>query len=1194
MELVRGVRITEFCDQHQLPTVERLKLFIQVCHAIQHAHQKGIIHRDIKPSNILVSLHDDVPVPKVIDFGIAKAIGERLTDKTLYTRFEQFIGTPAYMSPEQAGRSDLDIDTRTDIYALGVLLYELLTGSTPFDTQELLKVGLEEMLRTIREVEPIKPSTRLTRELSKVRKWESEKVGESAAPAVESHSPTFPPAYLQWRRQKDIHELQRLIPALRGDLDWIVMKCLEKNRTRRYETANGLAQDIEAHLNHEVVMARPPSTAYRLGKFVRRNKMMVSAASAVAGALVLGIVGSTWQATVATQARRTAETARGESEVAQKQTDAERSRAERQLYAAKLNLVQREWEQNVGRVRQLLGETASHPERGFEWYYWQRQIHRELMILHGHGGPLSSVAFSPDGRRIVTGNKDLTAKVWDAGSGRELLTLKGHSATIYAVAFSPDGQRIVSGSGDATAKVWEAATGRELLTLKGHLALIRGAAFSPDGQRIATGSWDQTAKVWDSASGVELLTLRGHRKQVLAVAFSPDGQRIATGSWDTTAKLWDTASGKELLTLKGHTEPIRSVAFSSNGQWIVTGSHDRTAKVWDAASGKEWLTLYGHADMIRPAVFSADGKRIVTGSHDQTTRVWDALSGKELLTVRGHTAGIRGVAFSPDGQRIVTGSEDGTAKVWEAGDRFILSGHRGVILSVAFSPDGHRIVTGSLDQTAKVWDLASGRQLLTLEGHHGGIRSVAFSPDGQRVLTGSWDQTAKLWEAASGRELLTLIGHTGGIRSVAFAPDSRRVATGSGDHTAKLWEATSGKELLTFRGHAGAIRGVAFSPDGQRIVTGSEDQTAKVWEVVSGKGLLTLKGHKVAVNCVAFSPDGQKVATGSGDQTTGQRAPMESNEAIAMLWELASGKPLLTLKGHSGVINSVAFSPDGQRIITGSGDQTAKVWEVAGGSELLTLKGHRVSEGSAEINSVAFSPDGQRIVTGSSDQTVRVWEAATSSQVATWLQEEEAATQCLAILEREQVPIAERNQPLRAAESTAIKQWLVLAPIPFEDPSGAVALMQEQIVHEGQLRPRAGDRVKVGEKELVWSEVQLTDALIDFTQLLGGPGHSSLAYAVCYLQAERRETGLLLKVRSDDLARMYLNGDEIYRHTATRGQVPDPDVVKGVELNAGINVVVFKVLVEIGPTWEGSVWLTDAAGQPVKGIEVTLTPPADR
>src|SRR5512137_575306 len=267
MELVRGIKITDYCDENRLSTEERLNLFVQVCHAIQHAHQKGVIHRDIKPSNILVTLNDGVRVPKVIDFGIAKAIGQQLTDKTVFTAFEQLIGTPAYMSPEQAVMTSMDIDTRSDIYALGVLLYELLTGHTPFDQKELVAAGLDEMRRIIREQEPARPSTRLST------------LGDPEQTTVAKRRSSEPP---------------QLIHLVRGDLDWIVMKCLEKDRTRRYETANGLADDVMRHLEDEPVLARPPGRVYRLQKLVRRNKLVFAAGAAVVGALLVGLGLSTW------------------------------------------------------------------------------------------------------------------------------------------------------------------------------------------------------------------------------------------------------------------------------------------------------------------------------------------------------------------------------------------------------------------------------------------------------------------------------------------------------------------------------------------------------------------------------------------------------------------------------------------------------------------------------------------------------------------------------------------------------------------------------------------------------------------------------------------------------------------------------------------------------------------------------------
>ncbi|MCX6925004.1 MAG: serine/threonine protein kinase, partial [Verrucomicrobia bacterium] len=502
MELVRCIRITEYCDQNNLTTRERLDLFIKVCQAIQHAHQKGIIHRDIKPSNILVTMHDGVPVPKVIDFGIAKATEGRLTDNTVYTQLHQFIGTPAYMSPEQAEMSGLDIDTRSDIYSLGVLLYELLAGSTPFDAKELMASGIDAMRKTIREKEPVRPSTKLTQEL-----------------VAADVSPRKPTSGLAVPTQEEIGadsrrrlRLKGQIARVRGDLDWIVMKCLEKDRTRRYETANGLAVDLKRHLNNEPVLARPPSTAYKMQKAIRRNKLVFGAGAAVIAALVAGLclAAMGWRETRverdnALQAKRQAVAAQKEAERSQSAETSIRREVEHDLYAAKMNLAQQAWDQNnIGRLRQLLAETQNSPYLGFEWYFWQPKTHLALKTLRGHLKAVTSGRFSPDGQRIVTGSWDKTAKVWDAASGKELLTLTGHSKLLMSVAFSPDGQRIVTGSYDGTAKVWEAVTGRELLTLKGHSELVKSVSFSRDGRRIVTGSGDGTAKVWDAATGKEL------------------------------------------------------------------------------------------------------------------------------------------------------------------------------------------------------------------------------------------------------------------------------------------------------------------------------------------------------------------------------------------------------------------------------------------------------------------------------------------------------------------------------------------------------------------------------------------------------------------------------------------------------------------------------------------------------------------
>ncbi|HKB01261.1 MAG TPA: serine/threonine-protein kinase, partial [Gemmataceae bacterium] len=595
MELVNGLPLTKYCDDVKLTPRERLELFVPVCQAIQHAHQKGIVHRDLKPTNILVTLYDGRPVPKVIDFGVAKATGGRLTDQTLSTQFGAVVGTFEYMAPEQAGFSALDVDTRADIYSLGVILYELLTGLRPFEGSRLRKAALDEMFRILREEDPPRPSTKLSTDAS--------------LPTAAAARRTDP---------------RKLAALMRGELDWIVMKCLEKDRTRRYETASALARDIERYLTDEPVEARPPSAGYKLRKFARRNKGRVVAAGLILLALVAGVIG-TAAALVEARSQRDAAVR------AEKQADDDRSRAVAEGQRA---------EQEAGRARaaeadQKLARGKAEEEaaraRAAEEAQKAALKQAEVALIRTDGLRLASEANfarpADPGRALLLGLEAVrryphhltyTALYAAAADLRERRAVPSGLYQAKGIRLSPDGKKaLVFGSGYRhQAVVIDLATGKQSASWHGFGARPEETDWSPDGARAvsvidsqvtveyADGQkperatfTERVAYVWDTNTGRDLAHLRGHEDNLASARFSPDGTKIVTASWDGTARVWDAISGRQLTVLRAHSNALALALFSPDGKRVLTVSSQRHKHNYRTpAGGKSNRTVGPNAD----------------------------------------------------------------------------------------------------------------------------------------------------------------------------------------------------------------------------------------------------------------------------------------------------------------------------------------------------------------------------------------------------------------------------------------------------------------------------------------------------------------------------------------------------------------------------------------------------------------------
>lgn len=966
MELVDGIPITRYCDNHQLSVDDRLKLFIPVCKAVQHAHQKGIIHRDLKPSNVLVTVIDGVAVPKVIDFGLAKATASNraLTDKAIQTEYGKIIGTIQYMSPEQAGlegASSQDIDTRADVYSLGVVLYELLTGSPPLDPETLKRNSMLNVLELVRDQEPPRPSQRLD-SFSIEAKTE---IGD--------------------RRNVNPAKLKQL---LQGELDWVAMKALEKDRSRRYPTANDLAQDLSNYLLGETVAARPPSTWYQVRKFSRRNRGLVAAILAIGVALLGGMAGTTYGLFRANEERGKAEAS--EQRVVRENANAQASehraiQAERLAVeearhariaevGAKFQLANARWD--AGRAmeaRSLLHQIPQEFRDNFEWHYCHRRFQGSDITCYGHINDVYATAFTPDGTRVVSADGDGEIKQWDAVTGREIDTFGVDRGRVLSLAVNADGTRIASAGDDKAVVVRDALTRDILHECRGHLGPINGVAFHPADHRIASVSEDKTVKIWDTDSGREILTITGHTAAVKGVAFSPDGEQLASVSMDRSIRIWDAKTGKPITVIKRHVIELHSVAFSPDGTRLVASSYGH-ASLWDAQTWKLIAETGIHDRNIRCVAFSPDGTQFATGGDDSKIKLWDARSGTLIRTLGGHVDTVWSVAYCPDGSRLVSCSKDRTVRIWDSSGKdrttriggdsgtdnsLTLLGHSGYVFSVAFSSQGDLFASSGSTGTILLRNAQTYEVLFKLKGHENtDINELAFSPDGSRLISAGDDGTIRLWDTRTGREVAALKGHVSWVRGVAFSPDGTRIASAGRDGTIKIWDAQTYQETATLTGHEGDVYCVRFSRDGTRLASSGFDEKLKIWDSRTGKEIRSFRGHIGRVRVVAFDPRGERIASGGYDQSV-------------RVWDIATGNPLATTQLRTGAVFGLAYSPDGRRIAAGYTDMAIKLFDATTCDEILPF-----DLGNSGASRLAFSPNGERLaVTASGIARIRIFDA---------------------------------------------------------------------------------------------------------------------------------------------------------------------------------------------------------------------------
>jgi WD40 repeat protein/predicted Ser/Thr protein kinase len=912
MEYVEGRTLAELVRDGPLPAERAARYVREIAEAVDHAHRQGILHRDLKPSNVLIDADDR---PRITDFGLARRIdappGGSLTTTGA------IVGTPAYMPPEQAapGSAPGAIGPRSDVYSLGAMLYELVTGRAPFRGETLL-----DTLVQVRTTEPVRPGL--------------------------------------------------LNPKIPIDLETVCLKCLEKDPTRRYESAHALADDLGRFLDRGPILARPISRARQAWRWCRRHPLLAALGLAFLGFAAIATV----SAIITYRAYR-------REALALIVRDAALQESKGHLYVSRFQRAWQSWQSaDMSGLDRLLDElrpaAGDRDRRGWEWSFLRGLAHQERRSLAGHTGPVLAASWSPDGRRLATAGEDRIILVWDVGRGEPPVKIPYQEGTVHSLAWSPDGRRLGFG-GDRIVGVWDREKDRLLHVERDHPGIVRSVAWDLGGRRLAWGG-EAGVFVWGGEVGGRSQPIPGASSSATSVAWSPDGRRLAWGGdegWVSIARV-EAASGTiardgALRSQRRHATWVNAVGWSPKGDVVASAGQDGALRIWDAATGGERAS---HATRTStPLTFlawSPEGTSLATGGADWTVTLWDAIECRPLRVWRGHRDIVRTVAWAPapageNANRrgrvaLVSGGDDHAVKLWspsDPDDGSTVIEQPAPVKSIAWLADGSAVAAMDLDGGIRLQSPGTGETLRSWDEPLARSPIVAADPSGRR-LASVRSESAIILDLDAPGEPSVLAGHEGLVWSVAWDPSGRALASASNDRTIRIWDARSGRHGRSIACPDGVARLLAYSGDGRRLASVSSEPVIRLWESSSGRSVGSIRTEKSApINAIAGSPRDSRLATAMADGT------------IAIL-ESDTGQLGPAMAGHRGPASAVAWSPDARRIASAGQDGTVRIWDVETLQEVLVLRGH-----AGPVWCVAWSPDGRRLASAGADRSLRIWGA---------------------------------------------------------------------------------------------------------------------------------------------------------------------------------------------------------------------------